>query len=352
MFLLRPAGLRDLDDLYDLAHHLDSPNLPADRAFLTTRLERSEASFAEPGPPCAEREYQFALVDGLDRVVGTSVILSKHGTRDSPHIYLSVSEEERYSASAEVGVKHVMLRLGVTWDGPTEIGSLVLHPDLRGHAASPGKLVSWGRFAYMARHPGAFESNVLAEMRASIDVDGSNAFWSAFGERFTGMSYLEADRLSATDKSFILDLFPRTPFYASLLDGDVAHELGQVHPDTRPALRLLERAGLHWVGEIDPFDAGPFVGAAVSDVIPIRDTISGHLADGSPAPNAAVHIIHSEESGEFRGVALPAARDQDAIVVPKEARRRLELSTGDEVSLTPFPISTRRRPETKERNDG
>ena len=36
----------------------------------------------------------------------------------------------------------------------------------------------------------------------------------------------EADRRSAVDKSFILDLFPTTPFYASLLDPSVAADLG------------------------------------------------------------------------------------------------------------------------------
>ena len=67
----------------------------------------------------------------------------------------------------------------------------------------------------MALHPDAFERQILAEMRASLDSEGRNAFWDAFGKRFTDMSYAEADRLSATDKGFILDLFPEE-MHASL----------------------------------------------------------------------------------------------------------------------------------------
>ena len=98
----------------------------------------------------------------------------------------------------------------------------MLRPEARGAPGWPGKLLSWGRFAYIARHRGCFETTVLAEMRAAIDAHGRSAFWDAFGRRFTGMSYTEADHRSASDKSFMLDLFPDTPFYASLLDAEVA----------------------------------------------------------------------------------------------------------------------------------
>ena len=274
---MRPARVSDLPAITSLAELLDSPNLPNDAAFLRRRLERSERAFAQPGPPCAEREFQFALEDDDGRVVGTSAILSKHGTPDMPHLFLRVGEETRTSASTGVRVTHTTLQLGASTDGPTELGSLVLRPEVRGRPGAPGKLLSWGRFAYIARHRACFEGRVLAEMRAAIDGHGRSAFWDAFGRRFTGMSYAEADRRSASDKSFVLDLFPATPFYASLLDADVAAQIGQVHEEAKPALRLLELAGLHWIDEIDPFDGGPFVGAETARAIPVRDTVRGRV---------------------------------------------------------------------------
>jgi arginine N-succinyltransferase len=350
MFLLRPARLDDLDALMELARHLDSPNLPYDESFLRARLERSQTSFAELGPPSAEREYQLALEDETGAVVGTSAIIAKHGTPDMPHTYLRVSIEERQAQSVDVSVAHCRLQLGALTDGPTEIGALVLLPQIRGRTGWPGKLLSWGRFAFIARHPSAFEPQLLAEMRAALDPQGRNEFWDAFGKRFTGMSYADADRRSADDKTFILDLFPDTPFYAALLPERVASQLGQVHREAQPAMRLLEAAGLHWIGEIDPFDAGPFVGAAVSEVIPIRDTKMGRLADeadGEPADDDLVYIASSEENGPgFRAVACRAALDDGSVRLPKEAIRRLGLGPGDEVTLTPLP------PSRKEASDG
>ena len=87
---MRPAREADLPALLELAELLDSPNLPHDRAFLRRRLERSERAFRTPGPPHAEREYQFVLVDDASRVVGTSAILSKHGTPEMPHLPLGL----------------------------------------------------------------------------------------------------------------------------------------------------------------------------------------------------------------------------------------------------------------------
>jgi arginine N-succinyltransferase len=343
VFLLRAAVPSDLEAVVELARFLDSPNLPCDEAFLRARLERSERAFAQPGPPEAEREYQFALVDDGGRMVGTCAILSKHGTRGSPHVYLEVGEEERYAESVGVLMRHVVLQLRATWDGPTEIGSLVLHPDVRGHSDAPGKLLSWGRFAYIARHRAAFEREVLAEMRAAIDARGDNAFWDAFGRHFTGMSYADADRRSSVDKTFILDLFPRTGFYAALLDAEVARRIGEVHAEAAPALNLLERAGLRWTGHVDPFDAGPYVGAPTSNVIPIRETAVGWVIEGEPREHALAAIVASEDSGAFRAVAAPASVDGTSVLVAKEARVRLGLATGDEISVTPLPSPRRRR---------
>jgi arginine N-succinyltransferase len=150
------------------------------------------------------------------------------------------------------------------------------------------------------------------------------------------MSYTEADHRSAHDKSFILDLFPDTPFYASLLDAAVAAQLGQVHEETAPALRLLESAGLHWVDEIDPFDGGPFVGAPTARVLPILNTVRGLLLEGAPGEDAPLAIVSSEEGGAFRAVATPAECEDREVRIGKEAQERLGVAAGDEVAWTPL----------------
>jgi len=337
MFLLRSAQRKDRDALLELADLLDSPNLPRDPHLLEARIERSANAFANPAPPDPQRVYQFVLVDASDRPVGSSAVISKHGTPELPHVYLRVGNEARVARKLEVAVEHCTLQLAAERDGPSELGALILHPDMRGQPGWPGKLLSWGRFTYMALHSDRFETRVLAEMRPSFDAEGQHAFWHAFGQRFTHMEYDEADRLSSTDKSFILELFPSVPFYASLLDEAALAELGQVHPAARAALRLLEQAGLRWIGEIDPFDAGPFYGAPIAKVIPIEQTQTLHLAAGEPADDAPACIIASEEGGDFRALACRAETSQDELRLSKEAIRRLGASRGDPLTRTPLP---------------
>ncbi len=76
-------------------------------------------------------------------MIGTSAVLSKHGTPDMPHTFLQVAREERYSPGPDVRTEHVTLRFGVCTDGPSELGALILHPDARGAPDKPGKLLSW-----------------------------------------------------------------------------------------------------------------------------------------------------------------------------------------------------------------
>jgi arginine N-succinyltransferase len=338
VFLLRPARPGDLPVVRALGRLLGSPSIPQDEARLRERFQSSQRAFGQPGPPSDERVYQFILEDAERKRVGTSAIFSKHGTPQMPHFYLEVKEEERYSQSIDVRAKHVTLHLDRSTDGPTEIGALILHPRARSRPGFPGKLLSWGRFAYIATHRDCFEEQIIAEMRATLDPHGQSLFWESVGKRFTGLSYEEADRRSAEDKSFIKDLFPDEKLYASLLDPDVAAQLGEVHEETGPALRLLEQAAFRWNGQIDPFDAGPYFAARTDDVSPIRTTVRETVGAGEPSEEARPRIVSAGQGLTFRAVVAPVERHRVGVVrVAKDARRRIGVSEGDSVAITPLP---------------
>ncbi len=67
MFAIRQASLDDIDQIFAVAEHLDSVNLPADRGALSQIVELSVRSFAEDNDPF-EREYLFVLEDLARRV--------------------------------------------------------------------------------------------------------------------------------------------------------------------------------------------------------------------------------------------------------------------------------------------
>src|SRR5438132_11442590 len=98
MFAIREVLEEDLDSLCDVASHLDTVNLPAERTILQGLVKKSCDSFAGLLPPF-ERLYILVLVElARRRVVGTSMIQAQHGTRRAPHILFDVLEDERYHA--------------------------------------------------------------------------------------------------------------------------------------------------------------------------------------------------------------------------------------------------------------
>ena len=152
MFLIRDGCAEDLDQIHEVAKHLDTVNLPDDRPTLERLITQSVKSFAGAVDPL-KREYLFVLVDTEQkRVVGTSIVYAQHGTRRAPHIFFDVIEEERYSETLDRHVKHRVLRIGYNYSGPTEIGGLILSPEYRGSPHHLGKLLSYVRFLFIGAH--------------------------------------------------------------------------------------------------------------------------------------------------------------------------------------------------------
>ena len=314
MLILRPIAGADLDALVGLAGQLDSMNLPSDAAFLAERIALSERSFAGKLPDASEAVYVFVLEDSAARrCVGTSTILAKHGRPGRPYFWLAVTTEERSSALLGRRFVHTKLQLQSTEDGPTEIGGIILDPAYRRHPEKCGKALSIVRFAYISRHPERFEREVIAEMLSPFDAPGKNRLWDAFGARFTGLSYREADHLSARSKSFIADLFPRDPVYATLFPAEVQAMIGQPNETAKAALRILEQIGFHALDQVDPFDGGPYVGAARDAIRSVRErrrlVLPSRPFEGEAPAEGPLALVSAEAALGFRATAVRLGAD-------------------------------------------
>lgn len=346
MLILRPAAAGDLDDLLRLARELDTVNLPEDPGFLAERVAVSERAFAGELPDPEEAVYVFVLEDlEARRCVGTSMILAKQGRRGLPYYWLEVSTEERASPELERRFVHRKLTLRSTEDGPTEIGGLVLEPGYRRHAARCGKALSVVRFAWISMHPERFELQVIAEMLSPFEDTGRNLLWDAFGARFTGLPYREADHLSARTKQWIADLFPRDPVYVTLFPKDVQEVIGKPNDTARAAVRILEKVGFHPLNQVDPFDGGPYYGAARDAIVSVRERRvlvlpgeSASEAEGAPehAQGERLALLATEKGRPFRATVVPLGAD-DAPQVSAASREALGVAGGDRVSITPLP---------------
>ncbi len=341
MLILRPVRDADLDDLLVLARQLDTMNLPSDPDFLAGRIELSQRSFAGRLGERGEAVYQFVLEDGeRGRCVGTSLILAKHGRPGAPYYWLEVSTEERRSGELGVRFEHRKLQLRSSEDGPTEVGGLILDPVYRGHPERCGKALSIVRFAYIGAHPEAFEREVIAEMLSPFESPGRNLLWDAFGARFTGLPYREADHLSARSKQFIADLFPLDPVYATLFPDEVQKVIGAPNESAKAAVRILERIGFRPLNQVDPFDGGPYYGAARDAISSVRErrelVLPGAPTPESSATDGPLALLSTEAGGSFRATVVHLD-GEGAPIVSSACRDRLGLHAGDRVSVTPLP---------------
>jgi arginine N-succinyltransferase len=272
-FEIRAACRQDEDELFALARFLNTVNLPDDRGAIAQLLDVSERSFSGAIENPRDREYIFLLRDlEAQCAAGTSMIIAQLGRPGEPYIYLDVDTEEKYSATLKKHFIHQVLSVRYSYDGPTEIGGLVVHPSYRSSPEKLGTLISYVRFLFIAMQRRTFRDELLAELLPPLEPDGTSHLWEALGRHFTGLTYSEADRLSKRNKEFIRGLFPEGELYATLLPPRAQAVIGAVGAQTRGVEKMLRRVGFHYAARVDPFDGGPHFLARTDDVTLIRAT--------------------------------------------------------------------------------
>src|SRR5580704_12407940 len=297
---IRGAVPADEDQLLAVAKHLNTVNLPNDREEIRGILEHAQKSFTGALKDPRRREYVFVLVDNEQkRIIGTSMVIGQLGRRDAPYIYVDVSEEERYSATLDKHFRHVVLKIGYSYAGPTEIGGLIVDPDYRKKPEKLGLLISYVRFLYIKMHRELFKDELLAELLPPLEPDGTSHLWDALGRRFTEMTYADADRASKKNKEFIKGLFPEGAIYATLLPQDAQDVIGKVGVQTRGVEKMLRRIGFRYAWRVDPFDGGPHFTAPTDEVALVSRTheaVVSKLLTAREAPKTRA-LIAVETSG-------------------------------------------------------
>jgi arginine N-succinyltransferase len=333
VFRIRQAYREDVEQVLAVAEYLDTVNLPADRTSITELLDRAARSFAGE-MPAHEREFVFVLEDlEKQRIIGTSMIYAQHGTKRAPHIFFRVENDERYSVTLDRYFVHPVLRIGYNYNGPTEIGGLILLPEYRRNTEALGKALSYVRFLFMRMHRELFRDRVLSELLPPLETDGTSKLWEALGRHFTGLTYQEADRISKDNKEFIHALFPDDPIHTELLPADVRAIIGQVGEETKGVEKMLRRIGFEYAGQIDPFDGGPHFIAATDEISVVHDarevTVRAAETDGKRWAIVAVELP------EFRAIGTRIATpDGGVVALGADARARLGIEDGQKVWLS------------------
>jgi arginine N-succinyltransferase len=342
----------DHDDLVRVAHHLNSVNLPENDEAISSIIDASVKSFSGQVKDPRRAEYVFALEDLQEKkVIGTSMIFGQLGRRDAPYIYFDVRSEEKYSSTLDKHFHHTVLRIGYSYDGPTEIGGIVLTPAYRREPEKLGLFLSYIRFLFISMHREKFRDEILAELLPPLESDGTSHLWEGLGRHFTNMSYMEADKLSKKNKEFIKGLFPEGDVYASVLRAEAQKVIGEVGPQTKGVEMLLERIGFRYCNRIDPFDGGPHFLAPTDEITLVqasrRVPVVSLLADDTidcARRERAILATESTDAPYWKSVMSVCEERDGGVSIFERDAIAIGASVGDAVMM--LPIRPHRQPRS------
>ncbi|MGF1724580.1 arginine N-succinyltransferase [Photobacterium nomapromontoriensis] len=333
MLVIRPITTADLPALMQCAQEsgFGFTSLPVNEEILARRILHSEESFAktvtEPG---LEGYLMVAEDSSTGEIAGTTAIEAAIGL-DAPFYTYHLSTVVHSSCRLNVHNVVKVLTFGNDYTGASELCTLFLRPEWR--QGLNGRLLSKCRFLMMAQHPERFAKTVIAEMRGVSDEAGNSPFWDWLKAHFFSIDFTLADYLAGIGKKgFIADLMPKLPIYVNLLSPEAQAVIGEVHDNTRPALRLLEHEGFSCRGYVDIFDAGPTVECDVRNIESVRHSQLCKVVIGEPL--LGTHCIISNTSFcHFRAVVGKVDIIKQKAVISASMAALLQVQHGDEVRL-------------------
>jgi arginine N-succinyltransferase len=331
MIIIRPVAMTDLDQLEELAGlaGVGLTTLPKDKKFLRKRIKSSQLGFENliehPEGPAGEI-YLFVMED-LDskKVIGTSALYSKVGGFEpfySYNIEKDVFRSEQINISKEVPI----LKLHEEHNGPSEVGSLFVHPDYR--RGGNGRFMSLIRFLFVAEHPHFFESTIISEIRGVIDEKDNSPFWDAIGRHFFGIDFKQADYLSVVNKRFIAELMPDHPIYITMLPKSAQDVIGVCHEQSKPAMKTLEDEGFRYENKVDIFDAGPLMSCRCDQIRTVRKSRRANvkIVDEVIAGEPSIFCTTNER---FVSVCTPLREKGDEVEISRQVADALQLNAGE-----------------------
>ena len=344
MMIIRPIASADLPALMELIKTtgVGLTTLPSNEAALLLRIEASNASFAGTAEK-ADELFLFVLEDtAARRVVGTGGLAAAVGLRQAWYSY-RVGLAVHASQELAVFTQTQTLFLSNDHTGHSELCSLFLAPEYR-HDRN-GNLLSKSRLLFLAQHRERFSEKIIAELRGVSDDSGTSPFWESLGRRFFSMEFSQADYLTGIGKkSFVAELMPKHPLYTSFLTPEAQASIGQTHPLTLPARRMLESEGFRYEGYVDIFDAGPTVECDVDDVNAVSHSRVYRVTidDRAPTGNAVNYLVSNTGFGGFRATLVKAVPIAENFAINAETAAALNVQAGGAIRAVPLSVSDRR----------
>jgi arginine N-succinyltransferase len=332
---IRPIEPGDLDALVDMARTAGAgfTSLPPVPEFLAKKIDLSRESFAGAGVPPGHERYMFVLEDSTTGKIGGCCAVEAACGLDEPFYNYHVGVTVHATQAPKVYNRTASLYLSNDLTGAAVLCSLYLRPDFRGGGA--GHLLSKSRFLFMASYPQRFGDKVIAEMRGVSNEQGRSPFWEGLGRHFFSIEYSEAEHIVGTgNKAFIAELMPKHPIYAVLLPAEAQAVMGKVHPQTAPALKLLEQEGFRYQGYIDIFDGGPTVEAPRDSIRTVRRTYPLRWSVATDPEGGSNCLVSNGGLGDYRCALARLNPGPEQVEISAELAEVLKLRRGQPLWLS------------------
>ncbi len=332
-FIIQAVSFEDYPSLRQLALKHPLLNLPAEEKLLKQKIETSIDSFNKSLTK-EQRNFLFVLKTGEGEVTGSSQISAKAGTVKNPSYSLKILEENNKK----------FLHLKKITDGPSYLGGLILDMHYRGRAEKLGKQLSLVRFLFAGIFPDFFEDVFHAEVAPFLDKDGKNPFFEHFIQKLVPLSMEEIDYLTLTDKEKLFSDYPRGPVLWADLPEEVQKTLGKPGLFSQRASALLEGQGFRFVGEVDPFDGGPYLQAQGRDIPVIQNMkkVSLKLVEKEAGGSSYVDketkwLFARPGENNFKGGVLKGVLKGGTLFVPRDfCLSAFDLKPGSSLFISPF----------------
>ena len=127
---------------------------------------------------------------------------------------------------------------------------------------------------------------------------------------------------------------PKYPIYVNLLSKEAQEVIDKVHPQTVPALRLLEAEGFARRGYVDIFDAGPTVESNVNNIRSVSQSKRCQVIIDE-VQSTDNYIICNSQVEDFRATQAPLSLRDTAnqVVISQAVADALMVSAGDWVRI-------------------
>lgn len=242
----------------------------------------AESLRAQAGDGPVPQRLVFVLEDTARPAIGLLGAISLAGSTGLDLPRASYRTGSVVHASAELKMFHRAHTLLLCNDltGCAELGQPVMaaRPD----AQALQRLLVDAALLFAAAQPDRLAPRLVATLPGIGGRQGDSPFWQGLGRHFhAGTLPQDSPWFGSALRSHLARLMPKHPLYSALLGPDAEACIGR-HAATAQALaEALQAQGLRHQGQVDLFDAGPVLEAAVGDLSAVRSSQRCRLAVGS-----------------------------------------------------------------------